>query len=573
MIDFKRATIYEIYIKSFKDSDGDGVGDLGGIIEKLPYLKELGVDYIWITPFYKSPLRDFGYDVSDYKSIDPKLGDFKIFEDLIKKGEELNIGIMVDMVFNHSSTDHEWFQKAIGGSDEERDKYRNYYIFKGEKDGSYPTNWISKFGGPAWKKIGEKDYYLHLFHETQADLNWDNVEVREEIFDIMKFWMDKGVKGFRFDVINLISKPQVYEDSLTDDGRHFYTDGPRIHEYLKELNKRTFGRDKSLVTVGEMSSTSLENSIRYSNGDEEELSMVFSFHHLKVDYKDGNKWTKMPYDFLKLKEILSTWQVAMEKGGGWSALFLSNHDQPRQVSRFGDDKNYHDKSAKMLATSYFLLRGTPYIYQGEEIGMTNHYFDSIDLYKDVESTNYYKILKAEGKDEGEILDILRDKSRDNARTPMQWDNSEYMGFSKVEPWIPMGLGKKVTVKENLADEDSIFNFYKKLIALRKNEEIIFKGSYEELLKGHKSIYAYKRSYGDKAIYVLLNFYGDKITKEDEGLKSFWKLMENKTLKGNIDNNEKILSEANLNILIRNYDSLDEDLALRPFECLVIKANN
>lgn len=559
MRNLEHAVVYEIYIKSFMDSDGDGIGDLLGIYEKLPYLKELGVDYIWITPFYESPLKDFGYDVSNYKKIDPRLGDFKILKDLIKKAEDFGIGIMLDMVFNHSSTEHEWFKKAMEGDE----KYRNYYIFKEGKNGTYPTNWISKFGGPAWKKVEgkENEYYLHLFHETQGDLNWENVELREEIFDIMKFWMDLGVKGFRFDVINLISKPEIFKDSTTDDGRHFYTDGPKIHEYLKELNSKTFGLDNSILTVGEMSSTSIEDSIKYSNKEEKELSMVFTFHHLKVDYENGDKWTKMPFDFLKLKEILSTWQIKMSKGRGWNAQFLSNHDQPRQVSRFGSDDKYHLESGKMLATAYFLLRGTPYIYQGEEIGMTNAYFKNIEDYKDVESLNYYEILKKEGLEEKEILEILSLKSRDNARTPMQWDNTKNFGFSKKEPWISNGNGKKVTVVDNLKDENSILNYYKKLIELRHEDDVLAYGNYEELLIGHEKIYAYKRSYNNKNIYVVLNFYGENILKSDEGIKKLKEILSLEKILGNYEKNNNDINNNNNN---------NEEIGLRPYECLVLK---
>lgn len=381
-------------------------------------------------PFYISPQRDNGYDVQDYKSIDPKFGTMEDFEELVKVAEKNHIGIMVDMVLNHSSTEHEWFQKALKGDP----KYMDYYIFKSPKDGKEPTNWISKFGGSTWEYVEELDkYYLHLFDKTQGDLNWDNPELRKEIYDIVNFWIEKGVKGFRLDVINLISKPDKYQDDHIGDGRRFYTDGSNIHKYLKELNKNTFGKHNDLITVGEMSSTTIENCIKYSNPKEKELDMVFNFHHLKVDYKDGEKWSLMDFDFKELKKILNNWQIGIDKGNGWNALFWSNHDQPRIVSRFGDDKKYHMESAKMLATTIHMMKGTPYIYQGEEIGMTNPDFPSIEDYRDVESINYYNILKEKGVDEEKIIKILNYKSRDNSRTPFQWNDSINGGFTKGTP--------------------------------------------------------------------------------------------------------------------------------------------
>ncbi|MCX7951897.1 MAG: alpha,alpha-phosphotrehalase, partial [Clostridiales bacterium] len=427
MKDFRKIVVYQIYPKSFKDSNGDGFGDLMGVIEKLDYLSFLGVDYIWMTPFYVSPQRDNGYDVADYLNIDPRFGTMEDFDNLVKEANKRNIGIMLDMVFNHTSTEHKWFKRALNGEK----KYKDFYIFKEKM-----TNWQSKFGGSAWEyveKFGE--YYLHLFDVTQADLNWDNEEVRKSIYDIVNFWLKKGVKGLRFDVINLISKPEVFEDDFEGDGRRFYTDGPNIHKYLKELNQNTFGKYDDVITVGEMSSTTIDNCIKYSNPEEKELSMVFNFHHLKVDYKDGDKWALMDFDFMELKNIFNTWQIGMQKGNGWSAVFWCNHDQPRIVSRFGDDKKYHKESAKMLATAIHMLRGTPYIFQGEEIGMTNAYFDKIEDYRDVESINYYKILRENGLSHDEVMNIIMERSRDNSRTPMQWDNSLNAGFTKGTPWI------------------------------------------------------------------------------------------------------------------------------------------
>lgn len=499
--------VYQIYPKSFQDTNGDGIGDLKGIIKHLDYLKELGVDYLWITPFFQSPQYDNGYDIADYRSIDPRYGTMKDFEELVKEAKKREIDIMMDMVLNHTSTQHEWFQKALQGDP----KYRNYYIFKKGKNGLPPTNWVSKFGGNAWSYLPETDeYYLHLFHVTQADLNWENKEVRQEMYDIVNFWLEKGVKGLRFDVINLISKPEIYEDDMEGDGHRFYTDGPKIHEYLRELNENTFGKYDDVITVGEMSSTTLENSIRYSNPDSHELSMIFSFHHLKVDYPSGNKWEVEPFRFHDLKDYLFTWQEEMEKGGGWNAVFWCNHDQPRIVSRIGNDKEYRLESAKCLATAIHGLRGTPYIYQGEEIGMTNAGYTSISQYNDIESLNYYNILKQKGKSEEEVLNILNVKSRDNSRTPMQWNSSGNAGFTEGTPWLPVCERFKEINTEDKDDPDSIFQYYKKLVAIRKEHAVIWQGTVIPLLKDHDKILAYKRMDDKNELYVFCNFYGDTV---------------------------------------------------------------
>lgn len=547
--DFKKSTVYQIYPKSFYDSNGDGIGDLKGIMEKIPYLKELGVDYIWITPFYVSPQNDNGYDVADYLKIDPQFGTMEDLEDLIKKADENQIGIMLDMVLNHSSTEHQWFKKALKGEA----KYKDYYIFKSPRDGKAPTNWISKFGGSVWEYIEEFDeYYLHLFDKTQADLNWDNPELRDEIYKIVNFWIEKGVKGFRFDVINLISKPREFKDDHIGDGRRFYTDGPKVHEYLKELNKNTFGKHEDIITVGEMSSTTIEECIKYSNPKEKELDMVFNFHHLKVDYKDGEKWSLMDFDFIELKNILNSWQIGMDKGNGWNALFWSNHDQPRIVSRFGNDKEYLKESAKMLATTLYMMKGTPYIYQGEEIGMTNPNFQSIEDYRDVESINYYNILKDKGINEKDIIKILNSKSRDNSRTPMQWNEDINGGFTKGNPWIKVNDNyEDINVKKALEAKDSIFYHYKKLIQLRKEYDIIAYGEYQPILEEDKSIFAYIRRYKDEMLLVISNFY-DKEKKVD--LSEF------------VDQNK-----YKTNILISNYKDSSKDMKnihLRAYESIV-----
>lgn len=501
MTDFSDKVVYQIYPKSFRDTNGDGFGDIPGVIEKLDYLHELGVDYLWLTPFFPSPQRDNGYDVADYRKVAPQFGTMEDLEDLIRQSEERGMGIMLDMVFNHTSTEHEWFQRALAGDE----KYQKYYIFKEGTPDQAPTNWKSKFGGTAWEYVPElKKWYLRLYDVTQADLNWDNPEVREELIDILRFWKEKGIKAFRFDVINLVSKPEQMEDDFEGDGRRFYSDGPHIHEYLKELVRGAGIED--LVTVGEMSSTSLAHCIRYSAPKEKELSMCFNFHHLKVDYKNGDKWALQAVDYRKLKELFIEWQVGMQQGDGWNALFWCNHDQPRIVSRMGDEGVYWKESAKMLAGMIHLMRGTPYIYQGEEIGMLNAHFPSIEHYRDVESLNYYQILLEEGKTKEEALETLAARSRDNSRTPMQWNGETYGGFSEKEPWLPMSAAfrKEITVEVQQGDDDSILTFYKKLIAMRKKYPVIAKGEIIFLETGTDKVVAYQRTFGEQQMFVFCN---------------------------------------------------------------------
>ncbi|MCD8355015.1 MAG: alpha,alpha-phosphotrehalase [Clostridia bacterium] len=507
MKDFRTSTVYQIYPKSFCDSNHDGLGDLRGVIQKLDYIKELGVDYIWLTPFFVSPQNDNGYDVADYRSIDPRYGTMADVEELIAEADKRSIGLMFDMVFNHTSTEHEWFQRALRGEK----KYQDYYIFRDGEPDMPPTNWISKFGGNAWEYVPQlKKWYLHLFDRTQADLDWDNPQVREEMKNIIRFWKQKGVKGFRFDVVNLISKPEVFENDFEGDGRRFYTDGPHIHEYLKELTADTDIAD--MITVGEMSSTSLEDCIRYSDPAEKELSMTFSFHHLKVDYKDGDKWELQDTDFLKLKGILSRWQLEMQTAGGWNAVFWCNHDQPRVVSRFGDDKKYWKQSAKMLATSIHLLRGTPYIYQGEELGMTNAPYTDISQYRDVESLNYYEIMQENGKTAEEALHIVHERSRDNGRTPMQWSYSPNAGFSDGEPWIEIPNNYMyINAEHEQQDEDSVLNYYKKLVALRKQEPVISEGSISFSHLEHPYVFAFQRTLGNQSLLVFNNWSAETVT--------------------------------------------------------------
>lgn len=504
MTDFKHATVYQIYPKSFLDTNGDGFGELRGVTRKLDYLKNLGVDYLWLTPFFVSPQNDNGYDVADYRNIDPRYGTMADFEELSREAAARGIGLMLDMVFNHTSTEHEWFKKAMAGDP----VYKEYYIFKkGKPDGAPPTNWQSKFGGSAWEYLPQFDeYYLHLFDKTQADLNWENPAVRREVRDVLRFWIGKGVRGFRFDVINLISKG-AYSDDDQGDGRRFYTDGPRVHEYLRELNEETFGRQEGFLTVGEMSSTSMENCFRYAGADSRELTMVFSFHHLKVDFMGNEKWVLVPTDFGKLKQILFSWQQGMAAHNAWNALFWDNHDQPRVVSRFGDEGEYWKQSAKMLANVIHCMRGTPYIYQGEELGMTNANFTDLSQYRDVESLNNFEILRDKGMSEESAYNILKVHSRDNARTPMQWTAGENGGFTAGTPWIGVNPNYvTINAESQLNDPDSILAHYRALVALRKQYDVIALGDFAPLDERHPQVLAYRRRWQGQELYCISNFY-------------------------------------------------------------------
>ncbi|PTK95280.1 alpha,alpha-phosphotrehalase [Staphylococcus gallinarum] len=501
--DWRKSVVYQIYPKSFNDTTGSGEGDIQGIIEKLDYLQYLGVDYLWLTPVYESPMNDNGYDISNYYKINERFGTIEDLKSLIAKAHQRNLKIMMDIVINHTSTDHEWFKKAY---EDQESPYRDYYFFRRSADNRPPTNWESKFGGNAWKYDPKTEsYYLHLFDVTQADLNWDNPEVRKALYDIINYWIDFGVDGFRFDVINLISKGEFKDSQYI--GKEFYTDGPRVHEYLHEMNQHTFG-NREMMTVGEMSSTTIKDCIKYSNPERQELSSVFNFHHLKVDYVNGEKWTNAKLDFHKLKEILMEWQLGIYDGNGWNAIFWCNHDQPRVVSRFGDDStpHNHQESAKMLATVLHMLQGTPYIYQGEEIGMTDPHFNDINQYRDVESLNAYDNMKERGFEESEILEILGQKSRDNSRTPVQWSNLENAGFTTGQPWIDIPENyHSINVETAINDENSVLHTYRKLIQLRHEHDIVTYGSIEPLHMEHDKLFIYKRHYNEETWLIIANF--------------------------------------------------------------------
>ena len=492
---WQNGVIYQIYPKSFQDTTGNGTGDIQGIIKRLDYLQTLGIDGIWITPMYVSPQIDNGYDIADYRNIDPSYGTMADFEQLIAEAHKRNIRIVMDMVFNHSSTFHEWFKQG----EDPNSEYHDYYIWQEQ-----PTNWKSKFGGSAWKWSDKaQKYYLHLFAPEQADLNWENPKLRAELFDICKFWAEKGIDGLRLDVVNLISKPEKFEDDFEGDGRRFYTDGPKIHQYLQMLNQNAL-TPYGLMTVGEMSSTKLEHCQQYANLNGSELSMTFNFHHLKVDYPNGEKWTYAKPDYVELKSIFTYWQQGMH-GKAWNALFWCNHDQPRIVSRFGDEGELRTTSAKMLAMLLHGMQGTPYIYQGEEIGMTNPNFATIEEYRDVESLNAYAELKEKGMSEELIIKILAQKSRDNSRTPVQWDGSNNAGFSTGTPWIDVARNyNEINVEQALADKNSVFYTYQELITLRKKLAVLTDGDYQDLLPQHPSVWAYQRTNATEKLTVVAN---------------------------------------------------------------------
>ncbi|MDS9075354.1 alpha,alpha-phosphotrehalase [Streptococcus pneumoniae] len=537
----KGKVVYQIYPKSYKDTTENGIGDFRGIIEKIPYLAKLGVDMVWLNPFYPSPQRDNGYDISDYMAVDPLFGDMADFEEMVCVGKEHKIDFMLDMVLNHCSTEHEWFQKALAG-----DKYYQDFFFIQDQ----PTDWQSKFGGSAWTPFGDTGkYYLHLFDETQADLNWRNSNVRKELFKVVNFWRDKGVKGFRFDVINLIGKDEVSVDCPENEGKPAYTDKPIVHNYLRMMNQATFGSDDSFMTVGEMSSTTVENCVLYSSPDRQELSMTFNFHHLKVDYKDGRKWTLAPFDFEELKSLYHSWGKEMSDKDGWSALFWNNHDQPRALNRFVDIQNFRKEGATMLAASIHLSRGTPYIYMGEEIGMIDPDYDSMADYVDVESLNAYQMLLEEGKSQQEAFQIIQAKSRDNSRIPMQWDASENAGFSTGTPWLKAGKSYKYINVENEI-QGPIFTFYQDLIRLRKEMPIISEGSYKPAFEDSKQVYAFERQFEDQKLLVLNNFYAKEVEID---LPAVYQ---------------------NGQILISNYEDAEvsEKILLKPYQTLAIYVN-
>lgn len=552
---WKNSVVYQIYPRSFKDSNGDGFGDLQGVIEKLDYLKELGIDVIWLSPVFDSPQDDNGYDIRDYRSIYGRFGSNEDMEELINKAHDRDIKIVLDLVVNHTSDEHAWFVESRKSRDNE---YSDYYIWKDQKeDGSEPNNWGSSFCGSAWEYCEERgQYYLHFYSKKQPDLNWENPQVRQEVYDLMKFWMEKGADGWRMDVIASISKDQNYPDYPEEDGRKYYTgkyhsNGPRLHEFIHEMNREVLSK-YDCMTVGEAPGSTPEVARLFTDPMREELNMIFTFEHMNIDRILGSvnrKWALKPFDLRDLKRVMSEWQTKLY-GRGWNALYFENHDQPRVISRWGNDTVYREKCAKAYATILHGMQGTPYIYQGEEIGMTNVHFD-LDEYEDIEVRNAYKELVLNGKtiSEDDFKKAVWNKSRDNARTPMQWDDSDNAGFTTGKPWFGVSdRYKEINVKQALADKDSIFYYYKKLIELRHKESLLTEGNYQLLLPEDEKIFAYLRNTENETWLIVANMSEDTALTDE--LKPFV--------------NDK------QDIMIGNYDRANLDEALRPYESFMMR---
>ncbi|WP_047983180.1 glycoside hydrolase family 13 protein [Ornithinibacillus californiensis] len=554
---WKESVVYQIYPRSFNDSNGDGIGDINGIIQKLDYLKELGIDVIWLSPVYESPNDDNGYDISDYQKIMKDFGTMKDWELLLDEIHQRGMKLIMDLVVNHSSDEHDWFTESKKSKD---NKYRDYYIWRPGKDGKEPNNWKSTFSGSAWDYDSETDeYYLHIFSKKQPDLNWENPKLRREIYDMMKWWLDKGIDGFRMDVINFISKVPGLPDALNPDGEkyvsgsRYFMNGPRIHEFLQEMNQEVLS-NYDIMTVGEMPGVNVEEAKDYTNLDRNELQMVFQFEHMDLDSAPGGKWNLKPLDLRDLKESISKWQTGLH-GVGWNSLYLNNHDQPRVVSRFGNDQEYRVVSAKMLGTFLHMLQGTPYIYQGEEIGMTNIRFDSIEEYKDIEILNMYKEKVIEGNESHEkVMESIYVKGRDNARTPFQWDSSPNGGFTTGEPWLKINPNyKEINAEAAVSDPNSIYHYYRELIKLRKTHPIIVYGDYQLLYPEDVKHYSYLRTLDEEKLLVITNFSEETIE---------WKLPEdlNFTVKEQLIGNYPDREGTDINNLI-----------LKPYEAIVYLA--
>lgn len=551
---WKESVVYQIYPRSFMDSNGDGIGDLRGIISKLDYLKKLGIDVIWLSPVYESPNDDNGYDISDYRKIMNEFGTINDWDELLSAMHERNMKLMMDLVVNHTSDEHNWFIESRKSKD---NPYRDYYIWRPGKGEKEPNNWGAAFSGSAWQYDEETDeYYLHLFSKKQPDLNWDNERVRKDVYEMMEFWLEKGIDGFRMDVINFISKEEGLPAVKTEEegyvsGHQHFMNGPNIHTYLHEMNQEVLSK-YDIMTVGEMPGVTTEEAKLYTAEERQELQMVFQFEHMDLDSGEGGKWDVKPCSLLTLKQNLTKWQKALEHTG-WNSLYWNNHDQPRVVSRFGNDTTYRIESAKMLATVLHMMKGTPYIYQGEEIGMTNVHFDSIDEYRDIETLNMYreKVIECD-EDEEKVMQSIYVKGRDNARTPMQWSATEHAGFTAGEPWIGLNANyKEINVEQALQDSNSIFYYYKKLIELRKKHQIIVYGTYDLILEEHPSIFAYIRTWKDEKLLVIANFTDDECVFEmpDE------------------------ITYSNLELLINNYNVQDEkieSIVLKPYETRAYK---
>ena len=551
---WKESIVYQIYPRSFKDSNGDGIGDINGIISKLDYLKELGINVIWLSPIYKSPNDDNGYDISDYQDIMDEFGTMEDFDRLLSEAHKRDIKILMDLVVNHTSDEHKWFIESKKSRD---NAYRDYYIWKEGKEGNEPNNWGSIFGGSAWQYDETTNmYYLHLFSKKQPDLNWEYEKVRKVIYNMMNWWLDKGIDGFRMDVISMISKDQSFPDGENGNFGPYSIHGPRVHEFLKEMNKEVLSKH-DIMTVGETAGVTIEQAKKYAGFNSNELNMVFQFEHMDLDNNKDYKWNDEPVKLTKLKKVMGKWQTELE-GKAWNSLFWNNHDQPRIVSRFGNDSDkYREVSAKMLGTCLHMMKGTPYIYQGEELGMTNIHFNSIDEYNDIESINAYNDLVGSGKVSSEkMMSYLRYKSRDNARTPMQWSNDENAGFSTGKPWMTINPNYvKINAQEEINNDNSVFNYYKKLIKLRKENDIIVYGNYRAILEDSEEVFAYIRQLDDEKLLVLCNF-TDKVV--------------------NVDIPSELLHK-DAKVLICNYDSDDlnketKNIQLKAYEAIVYYFN-
>lgn len=551
---WKESVVYQVYPRSFMDSNGDGIGDLRGIITKLDYLKELGIDVIWLSPVYESPNDDNGYDISDYRKIMDEFGTMNDWEDLLAEMHNRDMKLMMDLVVNHTSDEHHWF---IESKKSKESPYRDYYIWRSGKEGKEPNNWASCFSGSAWKYDEITDeYFLHLFSKKQPDLNWENKDVRNEIYDMMKFWLDKGVDGFRMDVINFISKEEGLPTVQTEtdgyvSGHEYFMNGPKIHQYLREMHEEVLSK-YDIMTVGEMPGVTVEEAQLYTAEDRNELQMVFQFEHMDLDAGEHGKWDVVPCPLPKLKKNLTKWQKALEHKG-WNSLYWNNHDQPRVVSRFGNDTTYRVESAKMLATVLHMMKGTPYIYQGEEIGMTNVKFASIHQYRDIETLNMYREKVIEnGENETDVMQSIYTKGRDNARTPMQWADSEHGGFTTGNPWLQVNPNyKEINVQAALLDQNSIFYYYKKLIELRKKHEIIVYGTYHLLLEDDQAIFAYVREWNGEKLLVVANF----------------------TDENHIFNMPEEVTYRSYELLIHNYiveEHEMKEISLRPYEARVYR---
>ncbi|WP_261130754.1 alpha-glucosidase [Bacillus sp. Marseille-Q3570] len=552
---WKESVIYQIYPRSFNDSDNDGIGDIPGIIEKLDYLQELGIDVIWLSPVYQSPNDDNGYDISDYQAIMDEFGTMEDWDLLLEEIHRRDMKLIMDLVINHTSDEHVWFMESRKSHD---NPYRDYYIWRDGKDGKEPNNWESIFSGSAWQyNERTNDYYLHLFSKKQPDLNWENPKLRKDIYEMIRWWLDKGIDGFRMDVINFISKDQAYPDGDVVDGKpyasgaKYFMNGPNIHDYLNEMNREVLS-DYDIMTVGEMPGVSPEEAKLYTGEDRNELNMVFHFEHMDLDSGPDGKWDVKPWSLVEMKKIFNKWQLDLGNEG-WNSLYWNNHDQPRVVSRFGNDSAYRETSAKMLATTLHMMKGTPYIYQGEELGMTNVNFNSIEEYKDIETLNMYNEKIENGANVDRIMESLHIKSRDNARTPMQWSGETNAGFTNGTPWIKVNPNyKEINAEQNTRNPQSVYHYYRDLIKLRKEHGIIVYGEYEPLLDEDEDIFAYLRKLENEVLLVVNNFSGEE---------------QHFIIPPEVRDNQKC------NLLISNYDHYEDrlqDFHLQPYESRVYK---